>query len=272
MHYIVTHYVAITSKLVLWTSLLLLIVGVAACGGKPTPPHHEGPTGDELVTKMKKAVKAVNKTHFTVEFQIGSVKGPIKGTVEFWGERPDNMRAEVVSELSSIDGIVAVSNSQKGWAYNPKEKLAIVSDQSQYKSQLRDQPELRSILDFAEKMVDRGFDNTESINLGAEQVNGRDTYKVQVTYGESSDPELDLEDVTAIFWIDQQTFLPQRVEITIKRDALIVSGFVVLQGDIAKNQAIDALQFTFSFPKGATVLDMSELPELPTFSDLPPVQ
>lgn len=259
-------------QIMMWISLLLLIVGVAACGDQQTPPPQEGPPGDELVAKMKEAVKAVNSAHFTVQFQVASARGPVKGEVEFWGERPDKMRAEVSGEQPSIDGLIAVTDSQKGWAYNPREKLVLVADTSQYKSQLRDQPELREIVTFGEKIIDRGFDDTEAVNLGAEQVNGRDTYKVQVTYGQPADPELDLEGVTAIFWIDQETYLPQRIEMNIERGTFTASGFAVLKGDIAQDQPIDPAQFAFTVPAGATVLDLSELPPLPTLSDLPKVQ
>jgi outer membrane lipoprotein-sorting protein len=262
----------IVTRCVTVISLLLLVIALAACGGEPATPAQQGPSGDELVTKMKEAVKAINSAHFTAEFQVASVEGPVKGTVEFWGERPGKMRGEVTSETASVNGIVAVTDGQKGWAYNPSEKIVVVSDKSQYKTQLRDQPELRDIVNFGETILNRGFDNTEAVNQGAEQVNGRNTYKVQVTYGKSSDPKLDLEGVTSVFWIDQETFLPQRIEISVQHGALTASGFAVLKGDIAKNETIDAAKFTFSPPAGAAVLDLSKLPELPTLKNLPKIQ
>lgn len=267
MHYI---YNIRIHTLILCFSLLLFLT--AACGGEePTPAPPKEPTGSDLVAKMKEAVKATDSAHFTVDFQIASVEGPVKGTVEIWGERPGKIRAEVSSESPSVDGIVVVSDGERGWAYNPREKLVLVSDQNQYKAQLREQPELREILDTGEKMLDRGFDNTEANNLGTEQINGQDAYKVEVAYG--SDDEIDLSGVTAIFWIDQQTYLPHRIEINIERDDFTASGFVVLQGDIETGQPIEADRFSFTAPEGSTVFDLSELPEeLPAFSELPKIQ
>jgi outer membrane lipoprotein-sorting protein len=263
MYHIVTRCVTVIS-------LLLLVVGLASCGGgAATPPPQEGPSGEELITKMKEAVKAVNSAHFTADFQVASPEGPVKGTVEFWGERPGKMRGEVTSETASVNGVIGVTDGQKGWAYNPNENIVLISDKSQYKAQLRDQPELREIANFAEKMLDRGFDNTEAVNQGAEEVNGRNTYKVQVTYGES-DPEL--KGVTGVFWVDQETFLPQRVEVTVEREGMTVGGFVALKGEIAKDESIDAAKFTFDIPQGADVLDLSQLPELPQIKKLPKIE
>ncbi len=254
--------------------LLLLALGLAACntGGEEPKVQSESLSGAELVSKMEEAVKATKSAHLTVNFQVASAEGPVKGTIEFWGERPGKMRAEVKAELPSIDGIVAVTDGQQGWAYNAREKLVLVGDKSQYKSQLRDQPELRSILEFAEKIVDRGFTNTEAVVQGTEQVNGRNTHKVQVTYAQTDDPELDLSGITATFWIDQETFLPQRVEMTVDRDGFTASGLAEVQGDMGRDAAVDAALFTFTPPPGTTVMDLSKLPELPAMSNLPQIQ
>src|SRR5574342_638382 len=119
MRYTIARYLTILS-------MLLLVMSLAACtGSEQGSANQANPTGAELIKKMEEAVKGVNTAHFTVAFQVASAEGPVKGTVEFWGERPGKMRAEVKSELPSLDGIVVVTDGQTGWAYNAREKLVL---------------------------------------------------------------------------------------------------------------------------------------------------
>jgi outer membrane lipoprotein-sorting protein len=256
---IIIRYVALTICLV-------LLLALAACGQKtPAPP--EGTSGDELIAKMEDSVKSLNSAHLTMVFQVGSVEGPVNGTLELWGERPNKIRAEITSELGSLDRIQVIGDGSQFWAYSPREQLAVVSDKNQYGTLLRSQPELRDIDEFGQKIIDRGFDGTQAENLGSEEINGRNTYKVQVKY---DDP--DLQGVTATFWIDETTYLPQRVEVVVEREGFTLSGFAEVQGEIEANADIDPAQFSFTPPEGVSVLNLSDLPGLPQLSDLPKIE
>lgn len=246
----------------LMISLLLILVGITACGGdEPNQESSDQPAGSELVSKMNDAVKAVNSANFSAEFQFATVDGPVKGTFQFWGERPDKTRVEITSDDESLNGMVAVTSDGQGSAYSPSENLFLVAEGNQLKTQLNEQPELRDILTFAEQIYDEGLENTQAESKGAETVNGRETEKVEVKYDNS-----DLEGVTVIYYIDKETFLPQKIETNITRDGFTVSGFALLTGDPSTDAAIDVAQFTFTPPADATVLDLETLPALPDFS------
>jgi outer membrane lipoprotein-sorting protein len=288
-------------KIVTLLTLALLLLGLVACGGtpEPTPPpaKQEEPTteqkepapadekpseekgaeeapaasgGDkELVDKMHEAMNGLQQAVLTAEFQVATAtdEGPVKGTVKLWKEEPNKMRAEFQSDREDVNGLVAVSDGDQGWAYSSYENVVVVSSKSQYRAQLRNQPELRVILEFSEELLDRGFSDTQVENQGTENINGRDTQKVRVQYNESPDAKIDLSGVVATYWIDPITNLPHRVDVTIDMDGAAISGRLLVQGDIVTDQPIDAAIFTFDIPAEAKVIDLSKLPALPGLSN-----
>lgn len=246
-----------------WVLVSLVLLSYVA------PIRAADPSGAELIAKMEAAVKALKSAHLTVTFQIASEVGPVKGSIEFWGQRPDQLHAVFKSEDEALDGLEAVSDGQKFWAYSPFAQLVIVADRSTYRMQMADQPELREIATYAEGIVARGFADTQATNLGSEQVNGRNTYKVEVTFEPSATSQVDLEGVTVTFWIDQATYLPQRIEVSVQREEFTMSGFIAVEGMIETDQPIAAEVFTFVPPEEATVVDLADLPALPTVSPPP---
>ena len=254
-----------------------ILWSITACTGSQPPAEKAAPTvaevapapsGAEVVKKMEAAIKAAKSANFVVDFQIAAIEGPVKGSIEFSGERPSKAYAKMTSEVATLNGQVAVMDGDKGWAYNPSQKIVIVGNKSQYKTQLSDQPELREIAKFAEQIKDRGFENTKADVLGTEQVNGKDVYKVQVTYDKSG--EVDLSGVTVTYFVDPKSYLPQRLEINLKRDGLEMSGFMVIKGELGIDAAVDAAKFTFTPPADAQVVDFSKLPKLPDLSSKVP--
>jgi len=256
------------NRVVVWLWVLLSLMMLSYAG----PAQAADPSGSELIAKMEAAVKALKSAHLTVTFQIASEIGPVKGSIEFWGQRPDQLRAKFKSEDAGLDGLEAVSDGKQFWAYSPFAQLVIVADRSTYRLQMADQPELREIASYAEEIVARGFADTEATNLGSEQVNGRDTYKVEVTFAPSATSQVDLEGVTVTFWIDQATYLPQRIEVSVQREEFTMSGFIAVEGAIETNQAIATDVFTFTPPEEATVVDLADLPSLPVLTGLPEVE
>ncbi len=242
------------------TSLIFVtILALAACGGaaEEEAPAEVELSGTEWVQKMTEAVKATNTASFTAEFQTATAEGALKGTVNFWGERPSKMRAEVSSEDPDLNGMVAVTNEEKGWAYVPSENFVLTADSSQYKAQLNEEPELRQIIDSGESIVDSGFNEAnEAKVLGSEDIDGHATQKVEVKYDQAANPEL--EGVTTIYYIDKENFLPRRIEISIDAKDAAASGFVMIK-DLSTGEAIAADKFTFEPPAGATVMDLNEI-------------
>ncbi len=250
MYRTIFRYLTITSL------IFVTILALAACGGEEAPAEVEL-SGPEWLEKMTEAIKATNTASFTAEFQTATAEGALKGTVKFWGERPSKMRAEVSSEDPNLNGMVAVTNEEKGWAYVPSENFVVVADASQYKAQLNEEPELRQILDSGENIIDSGFDKaSEAKVLGSEDIDGHTTQKVEVKYDQAANPEL--KDVTTIYYIDKEDFLPRRIEISIDTEDAAASGFVMIK-DLSTGEAIAADKFTFEPPAGATIMDLNEI-------------
>ena len=245
--------------LILMGLLLLALTACAAQTPAPTPTP-AGPTGAALIEEMQKAIADAKSAHLTMRFQVASADGPVTGTAEFWGQRPGLRRIQLRSDLGSVDGILAVTAGDQGWAYSKRDDLVLVADRSLLQSQLGRQPELREIAGFVDKLMVRGFDDTEAVNQGAATVNGRAVYKVQVTFKPTADPAQKLEGIGAVFYIDAQTHLPQRVEIEVTYGNFTVRGFAEVQGEIELNTSLDAALFTFEPPPGAAVINLADVP------------
>ena len=240
----------------------LLLLALTACAAQPPPatPTPTGPTGAELITQMQKALKDMKSAHLTLRFQVASAEGPVTGTAEFWGQRPGQRRIQLHSDLGSVDGILAVTAGDQGWAYSRRDDLVVVADRSLLQSQLGRQPELREIATFIDKLLARGFTDTEAVNQGQATVNGRAVYKVQVTFKPTADPALKLEGINTLFFIDAQSYLPQRVELEVTYGSFTVRGFAEVQGQIEVDPTLDAGLFTFEPPPGAAVINLADLP------------
>ena len=240
----------------------LLLLALTACAAQ-TPaatPTPTGPSGAELIEEMQKAIADARSAHLTMRFQVASAEGPVTGTAEVWAQRPGQRRIQLRSDLGSVDGILAVTAGDQGWAYSKRDDLVLVADRSLLQSQLGRQPELREIAGFVEKLMARGFTDTEAVNQGAATIAGRATYKVQVTFKPTADPTQKLEGIGTVFYIDAQTHLPQRVEIEVTYGNFTVRGFAEVQGEIELNPTLDAALFTFDPPPGAAVINLADVP------------
>lgn len=245
-----------------WLVCLLLALGLSACAAQPQPqptPTPAGPTGVELLDKMQEKMKTTNSAHLTLRFQVASPLGPVTGTAEFWSQRPGMRRIQLRSDQGAVDGIIAVTAGDQGWAYSKRDDLVLVADRSLLQSQFARQPELREIAGFLDKLLARGFADTDAVNLGAASVNGRETYKVQVTFKPTADPAQKLENIGAIFFIDAASYLPQRVEVEVMHAEFTVRGFAEVDGDIELDPVLDAAIFTFTPPDGAAVVNLAEI-------------
>ena len=240
----------------------LLLLALTACAAQtpPATPTPAGPTGAELITQMQRTIAGAKSAHLTMRFQVGTADGPVTGTAEFWGQRPGQRRIQLRSDLGSVDGILAVTAGDQGWAYSKRDDVVVVADRSLLQSQLGRQPELREIAGFVDKLLARGFTDTEAVNQGAATINGRPTYKVQVTFKPTADPAQKLEGIGTVFFIDAETHLPQRVEMEVTYGNFTVRGFAEVQGAIEIDPTLDASLFTFDPPPGAAVINLADIP------------
>jgi len=264
----------ITRTVYIIMSLGLLLGLVACSSATPAAPPAE-PTkaaeaakpaaeagqadGQELIKKMEAAVKALDKAHFTVAFQMATKGGGIKGSVVVWGKKPNNLRVEFTSETEDLKGMIIGANEKQGWIYSTKNQALATSSHFMANAYLATQPELRKVNKTLREIWDKGTLGTvEATVTGSETVNGRDTYVVKTVSKETSADSL-LTESSGTVWIDKETFLPQQAELEVKQQDVSGKGLAVLQGQIDQAE-IEASMFTFTPPAGTNVVDVDAIP------------
>ncbi len=238
--------------------LLIILAVIQFCwvmyrvGGNSLP--HNKTDVAELVQNMDKAIKNINGVQFTVEFEVDSVTGPITGTMKFWGEQGRKIRIEISSPVATLDGTIIIADGQQATMYQPHENLVTVVKKEQYNSLLSELPGVGDIIYLLLQIFNRGFNNVETLDLGIEQINQRITHKVQIIYR----PDKYLENVTTIFWIDQETFLPQQLRLAATKNNFTAGGIITLINTMIKNKPIDPTKFVFMPPPGVKVRNLPE--------------
>lgn len=256
---------------------LILIAGVlAACGGRtrslpdepPTVPAVEGPSGAELVEQMQAAIDNTDSVYFNAHYTVSTVANSLEGTAAVWGERPGKSRVEVTSEAESLNGVVIGSNGERSWAYNPEQNTLYISDDDLHNAQLRDQPELRVMLELGEIIRERRFEDTQATNLGVEPINGRACYRVAVEYEETDANTVNLAGLTATFWIDMETSLPHQIGIRIERDEAVGNGMLSVTGNLETDIDIEPSRFDFIPPADEEIITIDLNQDLPRPGEL----
>lgn len=242
-------------------SLVLLLLLLAACGGsggeEESSAPEGAPSGSELISKMQDAVKAIDKGHFTSEFQMATSDGGVKGTIETWAERASNTRAQFSSETAELNGMIMGSNEAESWVYSADQNTLYIFAGTPGTPNLVSQPEVDQAFWYATTLWEQGFDNTEATTVGDEEVNGHQTYKVEVTYKETSNPEIRVDGLTTTYWIDKESYLPQKAEISLKIAGITAKGIVALQGEIATDEALEASLFSYQAAEGTDVVNFA---------------
>lgn len=269
--------------------LALLLLSLAACGGTPPPPPPttappaaaetpakeeaaaetpaavaetpakeeaaaETPDGAAIIHKMEEAVKATESAHLTVAFQLPTIKGGLDGTLEAWAQRPDKARIEATSSDLQINGSVVGSNAEAGWVYSAFRNTLYTAPAFIGTAHLPGQLEARQVIKMVRKVWDQGsLGEIEATLTGNEEVNGRNCYVVAVV-SKDEDDESTLKGISGTFWVDQETYLPQQIELNIVQDDLSGTGLIIVQGEIETGIEIDEAQFTFEPPADATVV------------------
>ncbi len=242
---------------------MFLVIGLCVLGwliqrSGAIPLVYKGIRGIELVQKMEANINNINGVHFSIKFKANSADGPIDGIIKFWGQRDGKMRLEVTSESASLNGTIIIADGQQILVYKPNEKLVVIAGKGQYQALLAELPGLGEMLYLLRQIFARGFEGVSADNLGTEQINGRQAYKVQVGYKTPADLTTELKNVTTIFWIDVESFLPQQLEIMVQKDGLTADALITATSDIITNQPIDPGTFIFEPPAGTKVRNIPE--------------
>ncbi len=241
--------------------LLVTLLGallLAACGQRL-------PSADEIVERMKAARAATSDAHATVAIDFTSPERTGRFVVEGWMQQTDltdaagkpinRVRMEV-REASEADlvGSVAVSNGERFWLYNPAENTVVTGAHDQMKQATASTPGSAAPM-FAE-LLGQGLDAVELEVLGAEQVAGKNTWKVKVTPRPETSAQLQLDGVVeGTLWVDEQLALPLKASL----DASDFGQGSVEVLSLETNTGLSAELFSFTPPAGATVVEAAEL-------------
>lgn len=256
--------------------LLLLLVGIVGCGGgdadsggEVSSSTEELPDGAELISKMEEAINGLNNAHYNAAFQLSTDDGQLEGTMEVWQEGSNNRRYEFTSPSDVVNGLIIGSNETQYWAYSPKLNAFYVSSDVFGSPFLPGESEARSVLRLIDRIQAEGglSETLNAATQGAEQINSRDTYQVETTFKDPGEAEVSLEGVSLLFWVDQESFLPQQVQLKVEEQGVSGRGTVILQGEIQQDEAFDASLFSFE-PEGDTAT--VNMDEMDTLEIVPP--
>lgn len=255
--------------------LLLLLVGVVACGSEEPSPGGEDsspsvseetstdlPDGAELIGKMEEAIDNLDQAHFKMAFQLSKADGEqLEGSMDAWRQQPNNTRYEITSETPILNGLIIGSNEAQYWAHSPQLKALYVSSDIMGSPYLPGQPEARTVLRVLRKIQEEGglSGNVEAVTQGTEEANSRQTYKVESTFKDTGDPETSLEGIKITFWVDQENSLPQKFQIDIEQGNVTGRASAILQGDIDQSETLDASLFTFEASGDVVTVDVDQL-------------
>ena len=231
---------------VIATLVLLMGTVLVACGDSSPSADPSGPSGSNLIRDMETAIRNVPQSHYTVAFQMATAAGGVEGTAKVWAKQAGMQRIEITSQTDDLNGVISGNNGSQGWVLTPKQQTLYVSQGEIGAPHLRNQPEVSAALRQMTLIQEEGLSNTEATLMGSEQVNGRDTYKVQVKFPNNED----LSNVDILFWIDKETSLPQKAEVSFRRGALTARGVITLQGDMAQTAVDEQLFAVPALPAG----------------------
>lgn len=244
-----------------YTLLLLALISalaLAACGATL-------PTADEIVERMEAARAATTSAHAVVAFDFSSPEGSGRIVVEGWMEQTGatdaaghpiaRVRAEVLeASEAELAGTVAVSDGATFWLYNPAENTAITGEAGEMKQAAAATP--AGAATMLTDLVAEGLDAVDLEVLGAEQVAGKETWKVRVTPKAETSAQLRLDGIVeGTMWVDSELALPLKLAL----DASDLGSGTVEVQRLETNQPIDPARFSFTPPAGATVVQAEEL-------------
>lgn len=256
--------------------LILFIVGMVACGGAEeaaAPAEEAAPaeaaaaeeaavettelSAEEIKENMVAAIDNLETVAFEGQFQIATSDGAVRSTFTFQANMPDFRRIEFESENDLLNGVVLGSNDYQGWVYSPLENALFISQVSVGEVHLGSNMELARVFQALRDIEDRGFDDTQATNLGIEEVNGHETYQLEIIYDETAEEQYNLSDITTIYSVDTETFLPHQLQVTVETEEVSAQGIFIVQDEITQGgEPFEEQQFSPVWPEDAQMVDI----------------
>jgi len=227
-------------KRAVWSAFGLLIVlslVLAGCGQRIT--------AEQIVAKMRETLETTQDAHAVVNANVNAQGIEISATAEIWEKAPNKVRAQVLqSSDPDLAGVLAVSDGQQAWYYEPAKNRVQVAPAGQIEMPLPQQL-LGSMQEAIQQVLD-----TSSVELaGEETVLGRGAYKLVLSPKEGTAQELYPGNGTATLWVDKTQWFVLKA--AYQADAFGQGSMEVQSFELNPGLADDLFQFTA--PEGAEV-------------------
>lgn len=212
--------------------LLLAIMAVALFSGCVTEM-----SADQIVQKMKEKQDSIKDFSATMAFTASFGGQSMAAKAKIMNKMPDKARIEYL-EPAEMAGQLLVSDGTTMWVYDPKTKIATKV------------PVQKNEVDFQQnymKSIQELLDKTQITYQGTDKLEGRTVYRIKVSPMNDSE----LIDMHSTMWVDSETWMPLKIEITDKNDKPITS---MEYQDVKFNTGIPDSEFEFQVPQGATVV------------------
>lgn len=263
------------SSLLLFQLTLLLLAALACSWITPAPTEEADPPdsvdtssqpaaeaitadsdltdGQALIVKMEEAIKAANGVELTLQFQMATSAGGVRGHINSWAERPSQLKVEVNSENVDINGATLNIDDISGWIYSPYQRTFYFSQNYPGTPHLADQPELHQVANYARQVWEQGgLGEIEATVLGEERIGSWLTTQVEVIPEESAEMA-QLDEVRLLLWIEQTDFLPRKIELQARFGELTGKGSLVVQ-TLLLNPTLEPTLFQFEAPAEADTI------------------
>lgn len=209
--------------------------------------------GQALIVKMEEAIKAANGIELTMQFQMATSAGGVRGWINTWAERPSQLKVEVNSETADINGATLNIDDISGWIYSPYQQTFYFSQNYPGTPHLADQPELHQVVNYARQVWEQGgLGEIEATILGEEMVGSWMTTQVEVI-PEQSIEMAQLDEVRLLLWIEQTDFLPRKIELQAQFGELTGKGRLTAK-TLLLNPTLDPTIFQFEAPADADTI------------------
>jgi outer membrane lipoprotein-sorting protein len=222
------------------------------------------PTADEIVAKMETARANTQDVHATVAIAFTSPDKTGTMVIEGWMQKlPDaadgkpkaRVRAEVrEASQSDVVGTLLVSDGEQFWLYSPAKNTVVTGTAAEMKQQAPTSP--TGATQMLQDVVQKGLDAVDLKVLGAEQVAGKNTWKVTISPKPETSAKLNLAGVIeGTMWVDEALALPLKLSV----DASDFGSGTVEVRTIELNTGLSADLFSYTPPAGAEIVKAADL-------------
>jgi outer membrane lipoprotein-sorting protein len=236
-------------KRVVWIAFALLLVlslVLAACG-QPI-------SAEEIVAKMRETLEATQDAHAVVNASVNAQGVEISATAEIWEGAPNKVRVQILqSSDPDLAGVLAVSDGQQAWYYEPAKNRVQVAPAGQIEMPLPQQ-----LLGSMQEAIQQVLEASNVELAGEETVLGREAYKLVLSPKEGTTQELYPGNGTATLWVDKEQWFVLKA--AYQADAFGQGSMEVQSFELNPGLADDLFRFTP--PEGTELEEVHiEVPE-----------